>query len=103
METTKELFDLLHQKGEGVYGKIHIIELDVQYDYESQEFYRTNYRVYHADGYCFEVLKLKFDTSEDEDYENIEGYCYDFNSSMFDGFKGIKDSEHAICLIKNHI
>jgi hypothetical protein len=100
MKTIKELFDLLHNKGEGVYGKVHIIELDTYYDYEEQEFYHHVYRVYHSDGYCFEVSRLKEDNPDEF---TIEGYYYTFNSDMFEGFKSIKDSEHAICLIKNHL
>lgn len=98
MKTIKELFDLLLLKEEGLFGKVHIIELDTYYDFEDEDFYGHHYRVYHADGYCFEVSR----TSSEED-DNIDGYEYKFFSDMFDGFKKIKDSEHAICLIKDYL
>lgn len=84
----KELFEL-----------IELLENDDPYgigihpnSYADEE---MGYRVYHKDGYCFDVTKIK-------DYENDEvgHYTYKYHEGAFDGFKDLP-LEKAIKLIKS--
>jgi hypothetical protein len=86
----KNLYDTVHQKGEGVFSKIHILDSTDQHDIEANI---RRYRIYHSEGYCFEIAKC---------YDPIENF-YTFDSNRFDGFKKVKDEEHAICLIEDFI
>lgn len=90
----KKLFDLCEKNDEGVYDKLHIIE-NSRFLYEKKE-----YRVYHADGYCFDVTKEKMELAEDESCDScIGGYEYSFNEGAYEGFKEIT-VEEAIKLLK---
>jgi len=95
METNKELFDFINEIGETLNGKIHIIDMSDEYPS-----YKTDkkYRVYHKDGYCMDVECMTYFEEEDLEEENPK-FEYVFYSE-WDGFKNIKDAEHAICLIK---
>ncbi|NCS88673.1 MAG: hypothetical protein AUK34_01125 [Ignavibacteria bacterium CG2_30_36_16] len=84
----KILFDLCEKNNEGVYNKLHIIE-NSKFPDEKKE-----YRVYHADGYCFDVTKEKIELAEDEIcYSCIGGYEYSFNEGAYEGFKEITVEE----------
>lgn len=49
-EIITNIFKLLQKIGEGLYGKIHIIDSSEDQDNES-------YRIYHSDGYCIEFTR----------------------------------------------
>lgn len=84
----KKLFDLCEQYGEGIYHKLHIIE-NSQFPEEKKE-----YRVYHSNGYCFDVTKEKIEIAEDERCDScIGGYEYYFNEGTYDGFNEITVEE----------
>ncbi len=90
----KKLFDLCESNNEGIYNKLHIID-NSRFPEEKKE-----YRIYHADGYCFEVYKEKIELADDESNDStIGGYEYYFNEGMFEGFKEIT-VEEAINLLK---
>ncbi len=90
----KIIFDLCEKRGEGIYDKLHIINTS-QYHDEKKE-----YRIYHADGYCFDVSKEKLDLDEDEVCIScINGYEYLFNEGIYDGFNEISEEE-AIKLLE---
>lgn len=90
----KKLFDLCEKNNEGFYDKLHIID-NSQFPYEKKE-----YRVYHANGYCFDVTKEKIELAEDESCVScIGGYEYSFNEGEYEGFKEIT-VEEAIILLK---
>lgn len=102
----KELFDLVEYKGECIEGKLHIIDIS-DYSYDEDLFYDLKkYRVYHGDGYCFNIEKY----SIDDEYEfnekygeesNIKGFYYYFISDLFDGYKTLS-LKNAIELIKKY-
>jgi|GEM_PF-3023281 hypothetical protein len=90
----KRLFNLCEINNEGTYDKLHIIE-NSRFPDEKKE-----YRVYHADGYCFDITKEKIELSEDESCDSgIGGYEYIFNEGLYEGFKEIT-VEEAIKLLK---
>lgn len=91
----KILFDLCSTKDEGFYYKLHIIE--------NQRFFegKKEYRVYHSDGYCFDITKEKIELAQDECCVScINGYEYYFNEGNYDGFKEIS-IEKAIQLLQS--
>lgn len=107
-ETLEEkLFDLISIKcnkdpnwksgSELLEGKLHILEkisLNHHEDYYEGE---VDYRVYHADGYCFDVYKRAC-TEDDTD----EFLYWDYNIfSDFDGFEEI-NIKKVIELIENN-
>lgn len=48
------------------------------------------YRVYHKDGYCFDVSKEKIDMDERNSYDSLISGCdYTFDEGVFDGFERI--------------
>lgn len=76
----KQLFELLNNKGEGIFNKVHIIfDPFVGID---------RFRVYHSDGYCFDCERV----------DELDYYEYVF----FTGYEGFKPItiEEAIKLIK---
>ncbi len=90
----KILFDLCEKNNEGFYNKFHIID-NSQFQDEKKE-----YRVYHANGYCFDVTKQKIELAEDESCDScIGGYEYSFDEGAYEGFKAIT-VEEAIKLLK---
>lgn len=90
----KKLFDLCEKNNEEFYDKLHIIE-NSQFPEEKKE-----YRIYHADGYCFDVSKEKIELAEDEICDScIGGYEYSFNEGAYEGFKEIT-VEEAIKLLQ---
>lgn len=95
VKQAKKLFDLCEKNNEGVYNKLHIID-NSRFPEEKKE-----YRIYHADGYCFDVSKEKIELAEDEICVScIGGYEYDFNEGAFEGFKEIT-VEKAIKLLQS--
>lgn len=88
---SKKLFDLcVKNEGEGVL--FHIVN---QSKFEEEQ----EYRVYHKDGYCFDVKKSKVDIAEDEIcVGEIHGFEYEFYSE-WEGFKEL-EVEDAINLFK---
>jgi len=94
VKQAKKLFDLCENHNEGIYNKLHIID-NSRFPEERKE-----YRIYHADGYCFDVSKEKIELAEDEICAScIGGYEYDFNEGIYEGFKEIS-VEEAIKLLK---
>lgn len=90
----KKLYDLCEKNDEGIYNKLHIID-NSRFPEERKE-----YRIYHSDGYCFEVSKEKIYLAEDESNDSaICGYEYLFDEGMFEGFKEVT-VEKAIELLK---
>lgn len=90
----KKLFDLCEKNNESVYNKLHIIE-NSRLPEEKKE-----YRIYHADGYCFDVSKEKIELAEDEICDScISGYEYSFNEGAYEGFKEVS-VEEAIKFLK---
>lgn len=89
----KELFEIVKSIGHGINGKIHIIDID---DYNLELF-----RVYHGDGYCFDIHKRELDDDDEswyeEDCEKIDGFEYSFYSD-WSGFKKLT-VEQAIKLL----
>lgn len=91
----KELFDLVDWVGQGLYMSLHIIAI-------SEFGYGNKYRVYHSDGYCFNIEKEEVDLAEDESNPSaIDGYEYTYLDDLFDGFK-ILDIKEAIKLIRKY-
>lgn len=83
----KKLFDLCEEFGENIHGKLHILE-NSQYPNE-----KTEYRIYHADGYCFDVSREEIDLAEGEMCDSMIGcYEYYFNEG-YEGFKEITVGE----------
>lgn len=90
----KIIFDLCEKRGEGIYNKLHIIDTS-QYPDEKKE-----YRIYHADGYCFDVSREELELYENEVcISSINGYEYEFNEGIYEGFKEISAQE-AIKLLQ---
>jgi hypothetical protein len=92
----KELYDLVAKKGELLKGKLHI--LDNSDDEDVNSIYGEGlYRVYHEDGYCFDVSKtiIDWDIREGKEVDNFDYFMY----SEWDGFKNLT-IEKAIELIK---
>ena len=90
----KKLFDLCEKNGEGIYNKLHIID-NSQFSDEKKE-----YRIYHANGYCFDVCKEKIELAEDEiNVSCISGYEYTFDAGAYQGFEEIT-VEEAFKLLK---
>lgn len=90
----KELFHLVHllfNKGNDLTDKYHIIDMEEEVNQDDFSYLKKSYRVYHSEGYCFDISLVG-------DIESKEKYYILY--SEWEGFKKIKNSEHAICLIK---
>lgn len=72
----RRLFEAVEQVGEGIFSKIHIINNSAFPDT------KTEYRIYHADGYCWDISK---ENQYDENDKEIEPF-FDF-SENWEGFK----------------
>jgi len=92
MTTSKEIYDLIQNKGDGLYGKVHIIDFN-----KNGFFSESTFRVYHADGICFNVSKY-FPKQETDIRDIIDGYVYEIFSD-FDGFAKI-DNENILRILK---
>lgn len=90
MASTNEiLFKEVQRAGEGIHGPLHIIKQT------GTRGTRTDYRVYHAKGYCFDVCKSYIDS----DTPILNPYCYSFFAG-YDDFKPLTAKE-AIKLFIN--
>lgn len=94
MEKIKQLFDLIKKNGEKITSKMHVINASDGYDPHDLEVFK----IYHSEGYYFEVSKERIDLAEDEQCETIDGYYYNFDSSIFEGFKEL-NKQQALKLI----
>lgn len=99
MTNEKILFEMINDLSEGVFGKVHIINTSEPY---LNDAFEGKFRVYHADGYCFDIEKVYVcEPAEISNYEFIEddGYTYSFFSE-YEGFKQNSISD-IIELLKN--
>lgn len=91
-ELNKMLFDALQELGDGIHERLHVIMGD------EREGDKETIRVYHADGFCFDVSK-----EECEDDGNsigiIEGHVYSFMEESYEGFKSLTVAE-ALSYVK---
>ncbi len=94
-DNCKKLFDLLDSIGETLTGDLHIIDNTDRFSCEGEK----EYRVYHADGYCFDSFKKANEV--DEETGDIKTYEFDFFAE-WEGFDKI-DEVKAIKLIKKTI
>jgi hypothetical protein len=78
----QKLYERIESIGEGDYRDMHIIDTT---EYMPDEGCKT-FRIYHSDGYCFEVSK-SIDTEDEETGAPLTFY-YDIDT-YFDGFKDI--------------
>jgi len=98
MATTieQQIFDLVHQTGETLSGNIHIIDMTEEYPcYEEDK----KYRVYHSDGYCFDVERL---SEADDQTDEVVGYDYTIYDE-WDGFDKVRSYEVYMNLIKTEL
>lgn len=70
----KKLFYLVQNIGEGIFNKIHIID--------NTEFETHSFRIYHSDGYCWNILQEE----QFDDIDNPIDPYYEFSES-WEGFK----------------
>lgn len=92
MSTAKEIYSIIYKKGDGLHGKVHIIDFGKNGFLAGKEF-----TVYHADGFCFKVSISKPD--EDADIRDIEsGFVFKVFSE-YDGFQKI-DDENILRVLK---
>lgn len=93
----RELFELINNKREGLHGKLHIIDTSHIND---------SFRVYHADGYCFDVVREEVCDPEDEVTMatilglDKDGCVYSF-IEQFDGYGELGSPERAIKLMQS--
>ncbi len=91
----KILFDLVDNIGEGLFLSLHIIDIT---EFGQKE----KYRVYHLDGYCFNIEKKENEFYNEKNLDEFGGfYEYSFQADLFDGFKTLTVNE-AIKLIKKY-
>lgn len=92
----KKLFDMCYNANQGIHGKLHIVNISKS-NIEDEE---MKYRIYHADGYCFEIERIKIDLAEDEMCESMIGkHEYLYGDNNYEGFKELT-IEKAITLLK---
>jgi hypothetical protein len=96
----KEIFDLVHNIGEGIFHSLHIINISDEYENG------LKYRIYHSDGYCFEITREEIENLDDFISEfgniNIGEYYYSFQYDLFDGFN-ILTIDEAINLLQPYL
>lgn len=79
-EPEKRLFNLIKKIGEGVFDKIHIIDNSDLTD-------ESSYRIYHADGYCWDIsIEPEYEWDDENDEDRLVGYYYSFDEE-WEGFK----------------
>lgn len=92
MSTAKEIFCIIHKKGAGLHGKVHIIDFNENGFFEGCEF-----MIYHADGFCFRVSIRE--PNDDDDIRDIEdGFVFNVFSE-YEGFQKIND-ENILRVLK---
>ncbi len=91
----KVLFELIQSYGVSVSNMFNIIDVSTDTD--------LKYRVYHGDGYCFQIEREYISDLAEFIAEfgavNDGDFYYSFDSTMFEGFKSIS-VENAIKLFK---
>jgi len=93
----KKIFDLCDKIGEGVHDKLHIIDTSEGHGLEDE---KKQFRVYHADGFCFDISMEPVEIGEYEcNYSAIDNKEYQFMEGIYEGFKECSLQE-AIFLIK---
>jgi hypothetical protein len=78
MNKQEQLFNLIEEKGEIMEGDIHIIDT-TEHIGEGEK----TFRIYHKDGYCFDVSK--YIKEENEETEEAISFDYSFYSE-WEGF-----------------
>ena len=86
--TAKELFYQIHELGYGSHYSCDVCLMSDELDPDKR------YRVYHKQGYCFEIEKQQHCEPDEIEDSNIDGlqldgctYHFDDMSWNFDGFK----------------
>lgn len=74
----RRLFEAVQEIGEGIFNKIHIINNSAFPEI------KVEYRMYHADGYCWDISR-EAQFSDDDDMVELEPF-FAF-SENWDGFK----------------
>lgn len=95
----KYIFDIIEAMGETLDGSIHIIDQSDEFKVEEAE---GEFRIYHSDGYCFDVKKeYACDPKDISQYDGVnnDGYYYSFTQN-WDGFNNDLDLKSAIKLIE---
>jgi len=96
--TEKRLYEVVEATGETLCGSLHIIDLSSSYLEEGE----GEFRVYHKQGYCFDVKKEKVYLAEDETNDTaIDGFEYSFYCE-WEGFGNNLSLKEAFELIKNN-
>jgi len=89
MTKEQELFEKVATLHEGTHDKVDIMLVSDPMD----EVNEARFRVYHNDGYCFEVERQQHcESDEVDEYNDIhnlqpDGATYHFDDMGFDGFK----------------
>lgn len=91
----RQLFDLIEKIGEQCEGDLHIIDSSAPYPEFKDE---ATFRVYHKDGYCFDVYKR----AELDENENFVKWNFEFIAE-WEGFKKLKYASTAIELINAYL
>jgi hypothetical protein len=95
---SRKLFELIEKIGEHLEDGLHIIDSSDEYPATDGD---GKYRIYHADGFCFDIKKEFVGKEESMEGVDDDGCTYVFDSG-WDGFKDISVTE-AIDLIKNSV
>lgn len=90
----KRLFEVVHAIGETLQGAVHIIDMTGKEDLPTDG--DIEYRVYHVDGYCWDISRTACD--DDESLDN-DGFKYVFFDE-WEGFQKISDVQVAISKIE---
>jgi hypothetical protein len=85
MNADQAIFDIVHKLGEGDYPTMHIINMQDGDDLLQE----IHYRIYHTDGYCFDIKRR-----ECEEFEYIV-------DTYFEGFKPIRAVNFLLLLKSN--
>lgn len=75
MKAYQEIFEIVHELGECLNGNLHIIDTSDNIDYF--EFGEREYRVYHNEGYCFDIKRV-IESYTDETETEVKEYEYYF-------------------------
>ena len=91
---TMDLFNVIHRIGETLTDKYHILLIN---DATGDDKAITEYRVYHNQGYCFNIERFcdYYYISNGDDAFMI---TYSFNPDIFDGFKNDITASDALDL-----
>lgn len=94
-DNCQKLFELVESIGETLDGDLHVIDTSERApEWEGE----AKFRVYHKDGYCFDVEKrANYDVEKDK----FIGWEYDFFAE-WEGFDEI-DEKKAINLLKPYL